>query len=145
MNIKTIIPVFITIILTSYAQLIIKWQVVKMGHVPLTLQDKIYFLIKIIINPWVISGFIAIFIGAICWLLAMSKLQLSYIYPFIGLTIVMVMMASAFLFKENVSTIQIFGSTLVILGLIVIGYGHINPQGNKEGHLSSVPATAKKA
>lgn len=120
-TLKSIIPVFITIILTIYAQLIIKWQVNLAGKMPPFIVDKVYYVAKVLFNPWVISGFVAVFIGGISWMFAMTKLPLSFIYPFIGLTIVSVMVASAIIFNESVSSLQIVGIVLVVMGLVCVG------------------------
>ena len=49
----------------------------------------------------------------------MSKLPLSYAYPFTSLSFVLVAVLSATLFGEQVTAWRVAGLVLVVLGLIV--------------------------
>lgn len=115
--------VFLTIFLTIYGQLIIKWQVVSTGAAPELGLDKITYLAKLIINPWVLSGLIAAFMAGLSWMLAISKLQLSYAYPFISLTFVFVLLFSSFLFYEPLTWHKVIGLAFIILGVSISAQG----------------------
>ena len=56
--------IFLTIAFTVYGQIVLKWQVIGAGEFPATAWDKIPFLARLILNPWVISGF---FFGVSCF------------------------------------------------------------------------------
>ena len=47
----------ITILFTVYGQLVIKWQVLKAGAFPEDTGEKLWFLLHLLLNPWVISAF----------------------------------------------------------------------------------------
>lgn len=115
--------VFLTIFLTIYAQLILKWQVVAAGTMPEIIFAKIIYLVKLIINPWVLSGFVAAFVAALSWMMAMSKLQLSYAYPFVSLTFVFVLIFSSLLFYEPITWQKVVGLLFVVLGVCISSYG----------------------
>lgn len=115
--------IFLTIALTVYGQLIIKWQVLKAGALPDPLGDKIAFLLQLLLNPWILSALFAAFLASFCWMAAMTKLQLSHAYPFMGLTFVLVLFASGVFFQEPVTTLKIVGVTLIVLGLAVASQG----------------------
>lgn len=112
-----------TILLTVYGQLIIKWQVLKAGAFPENSADKIGFLLNLLLNPWVISAFSAALLASVTWMAAMTKLQLSHAYPFMGLTFVLVIAFSGVLFHEPITTPKIIGIGLVILGLAIGSQG----------------------
>jgi len=76
-----LVYVFLTILLTVYGQLIIKWQVMNAGQFPTNNFDKAIFLFHLLLNPWVISALIAVFLAPLSWIVAMTKLELSYAYP----------------------------------------------------------------
>lgn len=115
--------VFSTIVLTVYAQIVIKWQVLKAGTLPEELGDKLAFLFQLLLNFWVISAFAAAFLAALTWMAAMTKLQLSHAYPFMGLTFVLVLLASGYFFNEPVTAVKVAGVALVVLGLVVGSQG----------------------
>jgi len=83
--------IFITILLTVYGQLIVKWQVSLAGAFPASGWDKTLYLGKLLISPWVISAMAAALLAGMAWMAAMTKLNLSYAYPFMGLTFILVL------------------------------------------------------
>lgn len=115
--------VLLTIILTVYAQIVIKWQVLKAGALPEPMGDKIVFLLQLLLNFWVISAFAAAFLAAFTWMAAMTKLPLSHAYPFMGLTFVLVLLASGYFFNEPITTLKVAGLALVVIGLAVGSQG----------------------
>lgn len=111
--------IFLTIVLTVYGQIVLKWQVARAGVLPAGLRDKIWFLLGLLLNPWIISGFAAAFLASLAWMAAMTKFQLSYAYPFMSLAFVLVLVLSNLLFQEPVTLPKIAGIVLIVLGIIV--------------------------
>jgi drug/metabolite transporter (DMT)-like permease len=106
-----------TIALTSYGQLIVKWQVDKAGDFPDSTSGKIDFLLKLMINPWVISVFAGAVIAALAWMAALTHFELSRVYPFVSLSFVAVLAGSALLFDEPLTAFEVGGILLVVAGL----------------------------
>jgi len=115
--------VFITIFLTVYSQIVIKWQVVAAGAFPVGLADRLWFLAKLLINPWVISALAAGLLAVVSWMAAMTKLELSHAYPFMSLAFVLVLVLSALVFHEPVNTWKVAGLVLITVGIIVGSQG----------------------
>jgi drug/metabolite transporter (DMT)-like permease len=112
-----------TVLLTVYGQLAIKWQVLKVGDLPQNNIDKIWFLLQLLLNPWVISAFLAALLASVTWMAAMTKLQLSHAYPFMSLAFILVMIFSGLLFHEPITIPKIVGLTVVVIGLIIGSQG----------------------
>jgi len=108
-----------TIILTVYGQLVIKWQVANYGQLPLDASEKILFLLRLLLNPWITSGFIAAFMASLTWMAAMTKFELSYAYPFMSSSFVMVFILSIIFFHESVSATKVIGMSLIVLGIFI--------------------------
>lgn len=117
------IYILCTILLTVYGQLAIKWQVLKAGDLPQNGVDKIWFLLHLLLNPWVVSAFLAALLASVTWMAAMTKLQLSHAYPFMSLAFVLVMIFSGLLFHEPITMPKIIGLAVVILGLTIGSQG----------------------
>jgi multidrug transporter EmrE-like cation transporter len=115
--------IFLTIVLTVYGQLIIKWQVTKAGALPDALLNKITFLFGLFLNPWIASAFVAAFLASLFWMAAMTKLPLSHAYPFMSLAFVLVLIASGLFFHEPITALKIAGILLIALGIIVGSQG----------------------
>jgi multidrug transporter EmrE-like cation transporter len=113
----------LTILLTVYGQLVLKWQVSLAGPMPAEAGDKVAFLLGLLIKPWVLSGFVAAFLASIAWMAAMTKYDLSYAYPFMSLNFILVLVLSAALFSEPVTPAKLIGLALIVAGIIVGSHG----------------------
>ena len=113
------IYIALTIFLTVYGQIVIKWQVGLAGQLPIDMVGKAIFLLHVLLNPWVISGFISAFIASLAWMVAMSKFPLSYAYPFMSLSFVFVLLSSTLFFGESINLYKIAGVILIMLGVVV--------------------------
>ncbi len=108
-----------TVLFTVYGQLVMKWQVGRIGPVTLTSSGAVRFLVAVLSNPWIVSGLASAFLAFFCWAGAVSKLPLSYAYPFTSLSFVLVVFLSAALFGEALTAPRVIGLALVLLGLFV--------------------------
>ncbi len=108
-----------TVALTVYGQLIVKWQVDQNGGLPATTDEKLRFLGQLFTNPWVLSALAAAALAAASWMLALTHFELSIAYPFVSLSFVLVLVASAIFFDEGITVVKVAGVMLILLGLFV--------------------------
>jgi len=111
--------IFGCIVFTVYGQLIIKCRIVKYGTLPIPFSGKIVFLLKLFLDPLICSGFLAAFCAALFWMAAMTKFEVSFAYPFMSLSFVLVFIISALLLRESVNVYKISGLFLIVLGIII--------------------------
>jgi hypothetical protein len=95
--------IFATIALTVYGQLILKWRIVSFGPLPIDMADKMKFLIYLLFDPAIFSGFVAAFLAPLAWMAAITKFELSYAYPFMSLNFVVVLLFSGCLLSESMT------------------------------------------
>jgi drug/metabolite transporter (DMT)-like permease len=112
-----------TLVFTVYSQLIMRWQVAEAGLIPVNLSGKVFYILNLLLNPWVLSGIVATFLAGVSWMLVMAKFEVSYAYPFVSLNYILVLAAGFLLFNEAISATKMAGSALVILGIIVLAKG----------------------
>ncbi len=115
--------IFSTVGFTAYGQIVIKWRIVKFGPMPPDLLEKVKFLILLIVDPVIFSGFAAAFLASLAWMAAMTKFELSHAYPFMSLNFVIVLLLSGWLLKEPLSIPRIAGVGLIVLGTVVAARG----------------------
>jgi len=65
-------------------------------------------------------GLICYFLGSLSWLMALSKMKLTLVYPFASLVYILVIMGAYFFFNEKITVSVVIGSLLIIAGLIVL-------------------------
>jgi len=75
-------------------------------------------LLKLILNPFVVSGLVFYIISTILWLIALSKTTLSFVYPFTALVFILVMLSARVVFLEPIPTLRFFGIVLICLGFL---------------------------
>jgi len=115
--------VFLTIFLTVFGQVVIKWKVLEAGAFPPDTHGKLVFLGKLLVDPWVVLALAAAFGAAVSWMAAMTRLELSHAYPFMSLAFVLVLVSSAVFFHEPVTTPKIVGLVLISIGIVVGSQG----------------------
>jgi len=108
-----------TVLFTVYGQLVVKWQVGQAGNVPADMTGKLYFLARLLVNPWIWSGIMAGFMAMMSWMMAMTKFDLSYAYPFMSLAFILVLLLSSVLFGEPVTMLKVVGICLVMAGIVI--------------------------
>lgn len=113
----------LTILLTCYGQLVLKWRIPLHGDLPIETGAKVIHLFSLFLDLYIISGFCAAFIAALCWMSALSKFPLSHAYPFMGLTFAIVLLGSSILFNEPITLLKVFGTTLIIAGIAIGSFG----------------------
>ena len=112
-----IIIILIGIIFASLGQVLWKIGMNSMG--PITTYTPST-LITIFFNPYILSGLAMYGLGTIFWLIALSKKDLSFVYPFIALTFIIVLTLSNVILKEDIGIYRIIGTFVIILGLLLI-------------------------
>ncbi len=111
--------IFGTIAFTVYGQLVLKWRITQYGELPPLLSEKFIFLAKLFLDPFLVSGLASAFIASIFWLMAMTKFEISYAYPFMSLAFVFVLIFSVFVFKESLNLYKVIGLSFIVLGIAI--------------------------
>lgn len=112
-----------TVLLTTFGQLVLKWQVTTPAPAPFRFMDDWPAIIVLLLRPWVIIALASAFAASLCWMAAMSRLELSKAYPFMALNFLLVGVLAVPLFGETLTTPKIMGVVLVMAGLVVLSRG----------------------
>jgi drug/metabolite transporter (DMT)-like permease len=112
--------ILVTLAFTVYGQLVLKWQIGMAGPMPDGAIDRIAFLLRQLLNPWVFSGFVAAFAASLAWMATMTRFDLSYAYPFMSLAFVIVMAISVLFLNEPLPVTRVLGTLCVVGGLFLI-------------------------
>lgn len=74
------------------------------------------------LNWRVAAGLVCYVMGALVWLVALSRLPLSRVYPYAILTFVLVYVASIFFLGEQMSLTLFVGVFFVLVGLVLVNF-----------------------
>lgn len=111
--------IFGCILFTVYGQLVLKWRINLKGALPPHFSDMLLFMAKLFLDPWLVSGFVAAFIASLFWMAAMTKFEISFAYPFMSLSFILVFILSIVIFGETFTWGKIIGLALIIAGIFV--------------------------
>jgi multidrug transporter EmrE-like cation transporter len=71
-------------------------------------------------NTWIISGMLLHVSALIVWLLALSRVDISFAYPFLALGYVFVSAVAWYWLGEDLSGTRIFGMIIIVIGIFVL-------------------------
>jgi len=112
--------IFFTLIFTVYGQLILKWRLSDLKVVlPDDVMDKIFYLIRLVFDPFILSGFIAAFVASLFWMAAMTKFEITHAYPFMSLAPALVFVIGIFFMNETFTIGKIVGLLFIMIGIII--------------------------
>ena len=111
--------IFITLILTAYGQLVLKWRLTSFPAFPTEMRNQLKFMVAALLDPYIISSFAAAFLASLTWIAALTKFQLSYAYPFMSLSFILVLLLSFYIFNEPLTFNKAAGAILIVAGLIL--------------------------
>jgi uncharacterized membrane protein len=121
---SSILLILLSVSIAVCGQLMLKVGINRIGIVNFgTLSTLKQFFLGVIKSPMVMSGLFLYVVSAAIWLIVISAVDLSFAYPFIGITYVMVLVLSKFILKEDVNLIRWIGALIITIGVIVISRG----------------------
>ena len=118
-----VIYILISVVTGAVGQVMLKKGMLSLGPLTLTAKDLIGTALKIGTNPFVFFGLAIYVSGIIFWLVALSRVDLSFAYPFASLSYVLMMIASWIFFKENITLLRVAGSLVIIAGVWLVSRG----------------------
>ena len=115
-----ILYILVSVFFSTVGQLLLKGGMNKLGSVTLSLNGLIPTLWRMAVNPGVFFGLSLYLVGTIFWLAALSRVDLSYAYPFASLSYVVMLLASWMMFDKKITLARIAGTIFICIGVLVI-------------------------
>lgn len=120
----TMLPfILFTVFTNAAAQLMLKKGMLALGGISLAGDGLVWKLAGILFHPWVFAGFLVFAISMASHLYVLSKVELSFAYPFLSLAYVAVAVAAWLLFEEDLNALRILGIAFICLGTVLIAQG----------------------
>ncbi len=117
---NNIIIILSSILMSSTAHIILKKGMLT--HTENTIKsDGIISLVWTVgTNPWVMGGMFLHVSALVVWLWALSKVDISFAYPFLALGYVLVSAMAWLWLGEELSQMRILGMVIIIIGILVL-------------------------
>ncbi|MBB4066398.1 GRP family sugar transporter [Gellertiella hungarica] len=77
----------------------------------------------LLLSPYLWSGLAAYGFGTLLWLFVLSKVPVSFAYPFVALGIVITTLSGVFILGEQISRLSMIGIAITALGIVTVAMG----------------------
>lgn len=124
---KYIVFILFTVLTNAAAQLMLKYGMMQLGPLSFAGVNPVVKVLQIVFSPWVFAGLATFVISMASHLYVLSKVELSFAYPFLSLAYVAVAVFAYFVFREDLNALRIAGIGFICVGTILIaqsGRGH---------------------
>lgn len=118
--IKYIPLILFTVFTNAAAQIMLKKGMNAVGSFSFDLSNIASAFVKTMFNPYVFLGLCTFVISMLSHLVVLSRVDLSFAYPFLSLAYVVVAVYAYFVFKEDVNMIRFAGIALICFGTVLI-------------------------
>jgi drug/metabolite transporter (DMT)-like permease len=115
-----IIYILISILGGAAGQVMLKKGMALIGPLTLDIHTLGNTFLHLATNPFVLLGLFTYALSTVFWLAALSRVDLSYAYPFASLSYVGMLIASWLIFKEDISLLRLAGCLVVGMGVFLI-------------------------
>lgn len=120
---KYIPLIMVGVLLNAAAQLLLKAGMNRIGHFEFSAANLVPIGWKVATNPPVIAGLTCYVVSVVVWLLALSRVDVSYAYPMLSAGYIVNAIAAWYLFGEVLSPMKLAGIFVIILGVFLISRG----------------------
>lgn len=110
--------ILFSVFLNASAQLVLKKGMVSLGELHLSLE----FIIKAILNPYILGGLGIYAISIVSWLIVLAKVNVSIAYPFLSVGFIFSAIIAHFMFHEPLTLPKILGIGLICIGLVFLTF-----------------------
>lgn len=115
------IPLILSgVFLNAFAQLFLKKGMIMIGPFSFSLENTWPVAWAAAVNPFVILGFVCYMISVVIWMLVLSRVDVSFAYPFLSVGYIVTAIIGYAAFNEELSVYRISGILFICLGVILI-------------------------
>ncbi len=116
----TILLILVSVCLNCAAQLSMKKGMMLVGEITGGMHGAISALPAMITNGWLWLSAFCYIVSIGLWLVVLSKVDVSYAYPFLSIGYVLSAVVGYFAFGEAVTGVRVAGILVICLGVVLI-------------------------
>jgi multidrug transporter EmrE-like cation transporter len=117
---NNIIIILLSIVMSSTAHVLLKKGMMTHASNGIS-SDGVFSLVWVVVtNVWVMGGMFLHVSALVIWLLALSKVDISFAYPFLALGYVLVSAMAWLWLGEELSQMRIIGMAVIVIGILIL-------------------------
>lgn len=114
-----IILILVSVLLNCSAQIFMRKGMLSVGEVG-NVGELLSAIPSMLINPFLWGAMFCYAISILLWMVVLSRVEVSYAYPFLSIGYVLSAVIGYLWFSENISPIRIAGIVVICIGVILI-------------------------
>jgi len=111
---------FVAVLLSVTGEFLLKHGVNQLGVLELHPSNLVPTLARVFSNPSVLSGFVFLFSGSIFWLSVISRVPLSFAYPMLSTSYILVLTVSWLFLGEQINAVRVLGVMVIMAGVSLV-------------------------
>ncbi|HII14871.1 MAG TPA: EamA family transporter [Nanoarchaeota archaeon] len=116
---KSTVTILGSVTAVAAGELLLKQGLIKLGPLDFAANAASSF-ISIFTSPYILLGIVLFAASSLLWLIAISKTELSYAYPLMGIGYAVVAFFSWLLFNEALTALRILGIFVIMAGVVMM-------------------------
>lgn len=118
--VKYIPLILSSVLLNAFAQILLKKGMMSIGHFEFSLVQMLPMVGKVSTNLFILLGLICYVISVGIWILVLSRVEVSFAYPFLSIGYIVTAAIGYLAFGENLSDYRIAGILVICIGVFLI-------------------------
>ncbi len=108
------------VVLNTIAQLSLKMGMKQIGHFEFSVGNLVPVSLKIAGNPFIFGGVVSFAFSLALWVLALSRVDVSYAYPMTSLGYITTALAGFWILQEPLTPTRMLGIAVILLGVYLV-------------------------
>jgi multidrug transporter EmrE-like cation transporter len=115
------IPLILAVVMTNaLSQILLKQGMNTIGKFEFDGDNLMRMLPVVAFNPYVVGGLLVLVFSMGLHLMALSRVELSFAYPFLSVSYILVLLAGYFWFGDAINSSRLIGVALICVGTFFI-------------------------
>jgi multidrug transporter EmrE-like cation transporter len=115
------IPLILSgVLLNAFAQIFLKKGMMAIGEFEFSWSNALPVATSVASSPSVVLGFACYIVSVLIWLLVLSRVEVSFAYPFLSVGYIVTAAFGYYAFHEHLSAYRISGIALICFGVYLI-------------------------
>ena len=112
--------ILLSVLINAAAQILLKHGMIQVGHFEYSVSSMPAVIERVVLNPTLWLAVTCYVVSLMVWMAVLSRVDVSFAYPFVSVGYVVTTVAGYMLFNEAVTPGRVAGIALIALGVIIV-------------------------
>lgn len=108
------------VFLNAFGQIALKKGMINVGHFTFSTENIVPVALAAFTNVFILLGLLCYVVSVVVWMLVLSRVDVSFAYPFLSVGYVLTAVLGYALFNEDLTAYRIAGIALICIGVSVL-------------------------